>query len=205
LRALLDLDQAPVREVMTPRVDVVAFDLRGGLAAFEKLHLETFRKIPVHEGSVDRIVGMLVVSEVLSNPDRPLGSLVRKVPFVPESATVADVLESLRESRSRLAVVVDEYGGTEGIVALEDVIEGARRRPRRRRSSRAGSPSSRTPTARGSWELPRCRFTPLDASSGCRPRAASPRSADSSRRGSDASLGPAMKSPRATWSFAWST
>lgn len=125
LRALLDLDQAPVREVMTPRVDVVAFDIRKDLVAFEALHLSTFRnKIPVHEGSVDRIVGMLVVAEVLSNPDKPLASLVRRVPFVPESATVAEALEALRESKSRLAVVVDEYGGTEGIVTLEDVIEG---------------------------------------------------------------------------------
>ncbi len=124
LSALLDLDEAPVREVMTPRVDVVAFDLRGGRVEFEKLHLTTYRnKIPVHEGSIDRLTGMIVVAEALSRPNELLTDLVRAVPFVPESASVADALSRLRESNVRLAVVVDEYGGTEGIVTLEDIVE----------------------------------------------------------------------------------
>jgi putative hemolysin len=124
LRALLDLDDVHVKEVIVPRVEVTAFDVREGREAFLELFVATRRnKIPVHEGNIDKIKGYLNAKDVLTSPDKPIDELIRPVTFIPESASIAAAMQQLQAGGRRLAIVVDEYGGTEGLVTQEDLVE----------------------------------------------------------------------------------
>ncbi len=123
LRALVEIDDVPVREVMVPRVEMTAFDLSHGREAFIRLFLQSRRnKIPVFEGTVDRIRGYVNAKDVIVE-GTVLEKAVLPVVFVPEAASVADVMEQMRRDDRRLAIVVDEYGGTEGMVTREDLVE----------------------------------------------------------------------------------
>jgi putative hemolysin len=124
LRALLELDRVQVKEVIVPRIEMTTFDLREGRAAFLDLFVRTRRnKIPVHDGNVDKIRGYLAGKDVLSWPDRALEALIRPIIFIPESASIAAAMQQMQTGGRRLAVVVDEYGGTEGLVTQEDLVE----------------------------------------------------------------------------------
>jgi putative hemolysin len=124
LRALLELDDVHVKEIIVPRVEMTSFDLRQGRSAFLEQFVRTRRnKIPVHEGNVDGIKGYLNAKDVLSLPDKPLAELVRPVIFIPESASIAAAMQQMQSGGRRLAIVVDEYGGTEGLFTQEDLVE----------------------------------------------------------------------------------
>ena len=124
LQALLRLSSARVREVMTPRVDIVAFPRDGERSEFVQLVSEhRFNKVPVHDGDLDRIEGYLDARDVLTRPKEPLQGLLRAVTFVPETATVAAVADQMLSGEDPIGVIVDEYGGTEGIVTREDLLE----------------------------------------------------------------------------------
>jgi putative hemolysin len=124
LRALLDLEDVHVKEVIVPRVEMISFDLRGGRDGFLELFVKSRRnKIPVHEGNVDRIKGYLNAKDVLTFPEKSLAELIRPVAFIPESASIAAAMRQLKSGGRRIAVVVDEYGGTEGLVTQEDLVE----------------------------------------------------------------------------------
>jgi CBS domain containing-hemolysin-like protein len=124
LRALLELDQVPVKEIIVPRVEMIAFDLSGTREEFLDLFVKTrHNKIPVHDGNADKIKGYLSGKDVLSRPDKPLHELIRPVIFIPESASIAASMQQMQAGGRRLAIVVDEYGGTEGLVTQEDLVE----------------------------------------------------------------------------------
>lgn len=124
LREVIDLRTLRVRDVMTPRVRAVTFDVDAPADDLRKLMRDTRRKkIPVFEGSVDNIIGMVYAKVLFFEPERPLRELVQPVRFVPELASCEQLLEHFRGTRSQVAVVVDEFGGVAGIVALEDVVE----------------------------------------------------------------------------------
>lgn len=124
LREVIDLGHLRVRDVMVPRVEVVTYDLNGGAAGLRELMRRTRRKkVPVYEGHVDRIVGLVYAKVLFLNPDKPLRSLVQPVRFVPELARCEQLLHHFRTTRSQLAIAVDEYGGMAGLVTLEDVLE----------------------------------------------------------------------------------
>lgn len=80
-------------------------------------------KIAVYAESIDNIVGLLHLRDLLLNPDTPLDKLVRKVHFVPEQKTVESLLELFRKTKTDTAIVVDEYGGIDGSIQLEDIAE----------------------------------------------------------------------------------
>jgi magnesium and cobalt exporter, CNNM family len=80
-------------------------------------------RIPVYEGHIDDVRGIVLSKEFLLHPDRPLKPLIKRIPFVPEQASVEALLGHFRKTGTQLALVVDEYGGLAGIVALEDVVE----------------------------------------------------------------------------------
>lgn len=124
LRAVIDLGHTRVHDVMVPRVEVAAYDLRGGAEGLRELIRRTHhKKIPVYEGSLDRIVGVVYAKVLFLNPDKALSSLVQPVRFVPELITCEQLLVHFRQTRTQLAIVVDEYGGVAGLVTLEDVLE----------------------------------------------------------------------------------
>jgi len=118
-----------VREVMVPRIDVFALDIHTPYEEIrEKVASAGHSRFPVYDGSIDRIVGMLYVKDLLKIPpdetvrlDR--GRLVREAYFVPEGKKLDDLLREFQRGKKHMAVVVDEYGGTSGIVTLEDILE----------------------------------------------------------------------------------
>lgn len=124
LRAVLDLGHTRVREVMVPRVAMRMYDVNESPEGLRTLMRETrYKKIPVYDGTPDAVVGMVYAKVLFLQPDRPLQELVQPVRFVPELITCERLLAHFRESRTQLAITVDEYGGVAGLVTLEDVLE----------------------------------------------------------------------------------
>jgi CBS domain containing-hemolysin-like protein len=116
-----------VRDVMTPRPDVVAVPASGTLGDLRRLMRETkYSRIPVYGENLDDIVGVVSVRDLVEQegPDsESLRPLVMPVFLVPETKKIADLLKELQERRSTFAVVIDEYGGTAGLCSVEDIVE----------------------------------------------------------------------------------
>ncbi len=113
-----------VRQVMRPRVDMVSCNVEAGAEKAKKLMLKKgLTKLPVFEGAIDNVLGLVHIRQILLQPNDRLRKLVQKVPLVPEQKTVESLLEFFRQSGTDTAVVVDEYGGIAGIVSLEDIVE----------------------------------------------------------------------------------
>ena len=126
LAGVAALDDLRVREIMTPRVDMLFLDRDDPDEHAAALQQAVERKLGwlvVVDDGPDRIVGRARVRDLLSHPDRSVDEALVPVMFVPEVATALAVLHQLREAHAALAVVVDEWGGTAGLVTLEDVIE----------------------------------------------------------------------------------
>ncbi len=124
LHRLLDLGHLRVSAVMTPRVDLVAFNLDKGRSELTRLfRTSRLLRIPVYRGNIDDILGVVHAREFLVAGDTPIERLVRPVRFIPEQASCEAALRTFRETASQIAIVVDEYGGLAGILALEDVLE----------------------------------------------------------------------------------
>ncbi|HMS16053.1 MAG TPA: hemolysin family protein, partial [Planctomycetota bacterium] len=124
LQAALLLNDMQIREIMVPRVQISAFPADGDRNDLVHLIDESrHNKIPIYEGDRDHIIGFVDAKVVLSEPEKSLRDILVPVVHVPESASVSSVMERFLQSRPRLLVVVDEHGGTEGIVTHEDLIE----------------------------------------------------------------------------------
>lgn len=128
LHGIFDLSETRVRDVMIPRTEVAGVDVSANFHEVLQVVRETHHsRFPVFSDSLDNIVGVVHSKEVLDFIDRTegfaLADLCRKPYFVPESKRIALLLQSFRQKREHLAIVVDEYGGVEGIVTLEDVVE----------------------------------------------------------------------------------
>lgn len=124
LREVVNLAQIRVRDVMVPRVDLVSFDIHKPVEELVALIRSTkLRKVPVCDGGIDQLVGIIYAKRLFLERDKPLRDLVSPVAYVPESISGEQVLHHFRETRSQLAIAVDEYGGVAGLVTLEDVLE----------------------------------------------------------------------------------
>lgn len=127
--SIFRLDDTLAREVMVPRIDVLAFDQGTSIAEATDTLLKTgYSRAPVYRESIDDIVGLVYVKELLGawrdgHQDGPVGDLLRNAYFVPEAKKVDDLLEEMQSQRIHLAIVVDEYGGTAGLVTIEDIVE----------------------------------------------------------------------------------
>lgn len=127
---IFDFVETPVREIMTPRVDMCAIDVEISLDELvQVLNNERHSRLPVYKETIDNIVGVLSNRDFLEwyteHRDEPfdLSNLVMPPVFVPYHKKIDDLLTELRKNGNQLAVVVDEYGGTAGIVTLEDILE----------------------------------------------------------------------------------
>ena len=125
LTELVDLHDVKVREIMVPRVDMVMLKLDGAGSGdlLDLAEARNVRLIPVYEDTIDHVVGHVDARAVYLDPGRPLRSYVQPLASVPESKSVESLLEDFRRQRIKLALVVDEYGGTAGLVTIEDVCE----------------------------------------------------------------------------------
>jgi putative hemolysin len=107
-----------------PRVEVKSYDVNGSPEGLRELMRTTRRKkIPVFDGSVDNIVGLIYAKRLFLEPQPALRPLVMPVRFVPEVINCEQLLHHFRQTRTQLAIAVDEYGGMAGLVTLEDVLE----------------------------------------------------------------------------------
>lgn len=124
LREVVNLSILQVRDVMVPRVEVQAYNVNASPEGLRELMRQSRRKkIPVYDGAVDNLIGVIYAKVLFFSPGRKLRELVQPVRFVPELATCEQLLQHFRTTRSQLAIVVDEFGGMAGLVTLEDVIE----------------------------------------------------------------------------------
>ena len=126
---ILNLEDIRVRELMVPRVDIVAIDRRmTGREIVDLIVKAGHSRVPVYEESLDRVIGVLYAKDLLpfvigTTEALPLVSLLRPAYVVPESKRVNELLGELRAQRVHLAIVADEYGGTAGIISIEDILE----------------------------------------------------------------------------------
>jgi CBS domain containing-hemolysin-like protein len=127
--SIFQLGDTLAREVMVPRIDMLAFEQSTGLVEATDGLLQTgYSRAPVYSGTVDDIVGLMYVKDLLAawrkgeNP-RTIREIVRPAYFVPEAKRVDDLLAEMQARRVQMAIVVDEYGGTAGLVTIEDIVE----------------------------------------------------------------------------------
>jgi CBS domain containing-hemolysin-like protein len=128
LLSIVDFGDTRVREVMTPRTDIVWIDVASSLTVLADLFVESkYSRIPVVRGSIDTIVGTVHVKDTLQSiragGSRPIADLVREAYFVPETKKVSELLREFQRRHLWMAIVVDEYGGVSGLVTVEDLLE----------------------------------------------------------------------------------
>ncbi|CAA0157271.1 hemolysin family protein [Tenacibaculum maritimum] len=119
----LGFHKVKAREIMVPRIEITAVDIHETVSSLKKQFIETgYSKIVVYKNSLDDILGYVNAFELFKKP-RSIKAILLPVEIVPESMMVNDVLNTLIKKRKSIAVVVDEYGGTSGIITVEDIIE----------------------------------------------------------------------------------
>ncbi|MEY2869663.1 MAG: hypothetical protein RIR01_2163 [Bacteroidota bacterium] len=119
----LEFSGVKARDIMTPRTEIVAVDLFDSVTELKELFVETgYSKILVYENSLDEIVGYVHSFDLFKKP-KNIKSVVISVEFVPETIYIKDVMDLLIKKRKSVAVVLDEYGGTSGIITVEDIVE----------------------------------------------------------------------------------
>ncbi len=129
ISGILEMTDKEVHEVMVPRVDVVGIEASQPVSELISLIIEHgHSRIPVYEGNIDNIAGVVYAKDLLrhgvrSGDSRPIATLAREPYFTPESKHVGELLREMQQRKVHMAVVVDEHGGTAGIVTFEDLIE----------------------------------------------------------------------------------
>ena len=128
LQSIVDFGDRLAHEIMTPRIDVLAFDARQPMEELARQFNESkYSRIPIYEQSIDQITGIVHIKElfdaILRNEQRSVAELARPPYFVSETKKVSELLRELQSEHLQIAVVVDEYGGTAGIITTEDIIE----------------------------------------------------------------------------------
>jgi len=128
LEGIIKFGNIQVVDIMTSRVDMVVVDIKTNYKQLLELIIKSgYSRIPVYTGTRDNIKGLLYGKDLLPHLDKPANfrwqSLVRQAYFVPETKMIDDLLNEFQENRVHLAMVVDEYGGTSGLITLEDILE----------------------------------------------------------------------------------
>lgn len=128
LEGIVSFGSTDVKQIMKPRTDVEGLDITSDFAeVMETVKQIGFSRIPVYDGSFDKVEGLMYVKDLLGHteegPEFDWKTLMREPYYVPESKMIDDLLEEFRNKKMHMAIVVDEYGGTSGIVTMEDIIE----------------------------------------------------------------------------------
>ena len=128
IKSILEFTDTTVKEIMVPRPDIIGLDIsmpRDVLV--RKVIEEGYSRLPVYKGTIDNIIGVIYSKDLLSLLEHRdlivLQDIVRPAYFVPESKKVSQLLREFQQKKVHLAIVVDEFGGTEGIITMEDIIE----------------------------------------------------------------------------------
>lgn len=128
LKSAIDFKETHAYEVMTPRVDIFAIDIDADVKSWinnDKIFIHS--RIPLYKGSIDNIVGYLptktLLRKILARQSINIESMRRNVQFVPHSMGISEILEQMKESKNHIAIVKDEFGGTAGLITMEDILE----------------------------------------------------------------------------------
>jgi len=129
IQSVVEFGDKTVREVMTPRPEIVAVPITATVEQFtELLRTKPYSRVPVYDGTIDNIRGIVFAHDVLQIPDvearqHTVRELMKPVEFVPESKRVSALLREMQKEGQHMAIVIDEYGGTAGVVTIEDLVE----------------------------------------------------------------------------------
>lgn len=128
IKSAIRFDDVQVSEVYVPRMDIIAVDAsESGKVLGETFATSGFSRLPIYDGTIDNIIGVVYAKEfyshVFKGEEPPIKSLVRPVKYFPETTSIATVLSDFQKSKIHMAVVLDSYGGTMGIVTMEDLLE----------------------------------------------------------------------------------
>ncbi|HYF84004.1 MAG TPA: hemolysin family protein [Clostridia bacterium] len=130
INSIFEFDDTVAKEVMTPRTDIIAIGSEVSLEEIlDIIVAENFSRIPVYEESIDNIIGVLYVKDLFSMIKRKmewevsLKNIIRPVYFVPEYKKIDELFKEMQKSKNHIAVVIDEYGGTAGLITIEDLLE----------------------------------------------------------------------------------
>ena len=129
LHSVVDFGDTLVREVMTPRPDIVAVSINSNLDELRSTFTgEQYSRVPVFDGNLDRVVGFVFVKDLVAimetkGDKKVIGELLRPAHVVPQTRRVADLLKEMQRDHVQSAMVHDEYGGTAGLVTIEDLLE----------------------------------------------------------------------------------
>ena len=120
----MDFGLLKVRNVLRPRIDIIACSATDTAQKAGKIMMENhLAKLPVYSNTMDNIIGMVKLRDILFHPESSLDKITEEVEFVPEQKSVESILEFFRKVHTDTAIVVDEYGGVVGMVCLEDIAE----------------------------------------------------------------------------------
>ncbi len=129
IAGIFEFGETTVREIMVPRLDIVAMEVDAPLSqALDLIIANGHSRIPVYEESIDHLIGVLYAKDLLlclrdGNHDTPVRQLLRRAYFVPQSKKLDELFEEMQAQRIHMALAVDEYGGTAGLVTIEDLLE----------------------------------------------------------------------------------
>ena len=129
INSIFEFDETTVKEIMVPRIDMTAINGEETIEnILPKIIAAGHSRIPVYENSIDNITGILYVKDLLKNLDEDFSTfkvkeLLRSVYYIPENKNVSDLLAEMRQKRVHMAIILDEYGGTAGLITIEDLIE----------------------------------------------------------------------------------
>ena len=128
LQGIIRFGDEMAREVMTSRQDIVSLDVKTSFPDVLRCIVDNnYSRIPVCRGSLDKVTGVLYIKDLLPHIDKPASfrwqSLVRSAYFVPETKKIDDLLREFQQNKVHIAIVVDEFGGTSGLITLEDILE----------------------------------------------------------------------------------
>jgi len=131
IEGVLDLQRSQVQQIMTPRVELVAIEAESSLVDLLAIAREfKYSRVPVYNQTIDEITGVVLSRELLEFAESGadlrgvnVSSIMEEVEFVPESMSVMNALKQMRRQRLHMMVVVDEFGGTSGVITLEDILE----------------------------------------------------------------------------------
>ncbi len=127
IESVIQFGDNDVESIMTPRTDMIAIEQDATLTeAIDLIGREGHSRIPVYDGTVDNILGVLYAKDLLPiarSGDFDITTIMRTVPFIPDNKPIDDLLQEFRERKVHMAIVLDEYGGTSGLVTIEDILE----------------------------------------------------------------------------------
>jgi len=123
LQNVLDLSSKRVKDTMVPRTEIVAVERNESLENVQKTFIASgYSKLPVYQDTIDDVIGVVFAYDLFNNPEN-VADIIRPVKLIPSSKKSKDLLTEFRQSNSSVAIVIDEYGGTAGMVTIEDLIE----------------------------------------------------------------------------------